>query len=148
MRRLLVLLGVAWIAANLLGAWVSVRHDRPYDLSFVDRPGTVPRIGDDWLHGWGTGLAMPLGVLAAAAVLTVLASFGGGLGRLTAFLLMLLGAASLAFTLANQPTYDRLQAPTSNRAETALIVATLVLAALLVLVGLLTVITTPRTRRR
>ena len=144
----MVFLGVAWIAANLVGAWVSVQNDRPYDLSFVDEPGAVSRIGDDWLRGWGTGLAMPLWVLAVAAVLTVLVSFGGAATKWAALLLMLVGAASIAFTLSNQLTYDRLEATGTDRAETAVIAATLVLAGLLVLIGLLTVITTPRTTRR
>jgi hypothetical protein len=147
-RKLLVFLGVAWIAANLVGAWVSVDHERPYDLSFVDQPGSVGRIGDDWLHGWGTALALPLGVLAAAAVLTVVVSFGGTATKVGGLLMAVLGAGSLAFTLSNQLTYDRLQAAEGDRTETAIIAATLVLAGLLVLIGFLTFITTPATRRR
>lgn len=147
-RKLLVFLGVAWIAANLVGAWLSVEHDQPYDLSFLDQPGRVSQIGDDWLRGWGAGLAMPLWILAVAAVLTVAASFGGRTTRLSSVLLMVLGGLSLAFTLTNQVTYDRLNATGTERTETAVIVATMVLAGLLVLIGLLTVITTPRTHRR
>lgn len=147
MRRLLVFLGVAWVAANLAGAWVSVDHERPYDLSFLDAPGAVGRIGDDWLHGWGTGLAMPLGVLAAATVLTVVVSFGGTATKVGGFLMAALGAASLGFSLTNQLTFDRLRATGGDSTETAIIAATLVLAGLLVLIGFLTVITTPATRR-
>ncbi len=148
MRKLLVFLGVAWIATNLLGAWVSVSNHRAYDLKFVDQAGTEGRIDDDWLHGWGTGLAMPLWVLAVAAVLTVLVSFGGGVGKVAAFLMMIVGGLSVAFTLSNQLTYDRLQATEVDRTETAIIIASLGLAVLIVLFGFLTVITTPSTSRR
>jgi hypothetical protein len=91
---------------------------------------------------------MPLGVLAAAAVLTVVVSFGGTATKIGGLLMAVLGAGSLAFTLTNQLTYDRLQAAEGDRTETAIIAATLVLAGLLVLIGLLTFITTPATRRR
>ncbi len=148
MRRLLVFLGVMWVAANLAGAWVSVDHDRPYDLSFLDTPGKVDRIGDDWLYGWGTGLSVPLWFLAAVAILTVVVSFGGGATKFGAVLVMLAGAASLAFSLSNKLTLDRLDATAADRTETAIIAATLFLAGMLVLVGLLTVITTPRQHRR
>jgi hypothetical protein len=146
-RRLLVFLGVMWVAANLFGAWVSVDHDRPYDLSFLDAPGKVGRIGDDWLYGWGTGLAMPLWFLAVVAILTVVVSFGGNPTKLGSVLLLLAGAASLAFTLSNQLTHDRLDATSADRVETAIIGATLLLAGLMVLVALLTVITTPKQHR-
>ena len=141
-------LGAAWIAVQIAGALVSVDHERPYDLSFLDEPGATGRIGDDWLHGWGTGLAMPLGVLAAAAIVTVLVSFGGGWGRFAALLMMVLGGLSIAFTLTNQVTYDRLDATKTDRLETGLIAGSLGLAGLLVVIGFITVITTPRTRRR
>jgi hypothetical protein len=146
-RRLLVFLGAMWIAANLAGAWVSVDHDRPYDLSFVDEPGKVGRIGDDWLHGWGTGLAMPLWFLAIVAVLTVLASFGGNATKLSAALLILAGSTSVAFTLSNKVAFDRLTATSADRTEGAIVIATLLLASLMVLIGLLTVITTPKQHR-
>lgn len=147
-RKLLVFLGVAWIAANLVGAWLSVEHDEPYDLSFLDKPGRVSQIGDDWLRGWGTGLAMPLAILAAAAVLTVVVTFGGTATRVGALLLMVVGGLSLAFTSSNQLTHDRLTATATDQTETAVIGAVLVLAGLLILVGFLTLITTPRTGRR
>ncbi len=147
MRRLLVFLGVMWIAANLAGAWVSVRHHLPYDLEFVDEPGVRSRIGDDWLHGWGTGLAMPLWFVALVAVLTVLSSFGGNATRLSAALVVLAGAGSVAFTLYNTPAADRLKAAGADRTEGAIVIATLMLAALMVLVGFLTVITTPKRHR-
>jgi hypothetical protein len=146
-RRLLVFLGAMWIAANLAGAWVSVDHDRPYDLSFVDEPGKVGRIGDDWLHGWGTGLAMPLWFLAIVAVLTVLASFGGKATKLSSALLILAGSTSVAFTLSNKVAFDRLTATSADRTEGAIVIATLLLASLMVLIGLLTVITTPKQHR-
>lgn len=147
-QKLLVFLGVAWIATGLVGAWLSVEHDEPYDLSFVDKPGLVRNIGDDWISGWGTGLAMPLWILAVAAVLTVIVTFGGTATRVGAMLLMIIGGLSIVFTLTNQLTHDRLTATTTDQAERAVIGASLLLAGLLVLVGLLTVITTPRTRRR
>jgi hypothetical protein len=146
-RRLLVFLGVMWIATNLFGAWISVRHHLPQDLSFVDQPGASGRIGDDWLHGWGTGLAMPLWFISIVAVLTVVASFGGNATKVSAFFLMLAGAVSVAFTLSNQPSYDRLKAAGADRTEAAIVFATLLLAALMVLIGFLTVITTPKQYR-
>jgi hypothetical protein len=146
-RRLLVFLGVMWIATNLAGAWVSVRHHLPYDLSFVDQPGARGRIGDDWLHGWGTGLAMPLWFLSIVAVLTVLASFGGNATRFSAAGLMVAGAMSVAFTLSNKASFDRLKAAGTDHAEAAIVMASLLLAALMVLIGFLTVITTPKQYR-
>jgi hypothetical protein len=146
-RRLLVFLGVMWVATNLVGAWVSVRHHLPHDLEFVDQPGARGRIGDDWLHGWGTGLAMPLWFIAIVAVLTVLVSFGGNATRFSAALLMLAGAASVAFTLSNKPAFDRLKATGADRTEAAIVIATLMLASLMVLIGFLTVITTPKQHR-
>ena len=141
-------LAIAWIATNLIGAWMAYDHDRAYDLSWLDQPGRVAQIGNDWLYGWGTGLAMPLWVLAGAAVLAVAVTFGGEAGRLAAALTMVLGGLSLAYSLTNQLTYDRFEATGTERGETALIFASLLLAALLVLIGLITVITTPRARRR
>jgi hypothetical protein len=146
-RRLLVFLGVMWIATNLVGVWVSVRHHRPYDLAFVDQPGASGRIGDDWLHGWGTGLAMPLWFISIVAVLTVVASFGGNATRWSAALLMVAGALSIAFTLSNKLTFDRLKATGADRTEAAIVICTLMLAALMVLIGFLTVITTPKQHR-
>ena len=147
MRRLLVFLGVMWIATNLFGAWISVRHHLPQDLSFVDQPGASGRIGDDWLHGWGTGLAMPLWFISVVAVLTVVASFGGNATRWSAALLMVAGALSIAFTLSNKLTFDRLKATGADRTEAAIVICTLMLAALMVLIGFLTVITTPKQYR-
>ena len=146
-RKLLVFLGAMWIAANLAGAWVSVENKRPYDLKFVDEPGRSGRIGDDWLYGWGTGLAVPMWFLAGVAVLTVAVSFGGRATKYGGVAMMLVGAASLTFTLSNQLTYDRLDATDVDRGETAIIGASLLLAGLLILIGLLTVITTPRHHR-
>lgn len=136
-----------WVATNLVGAWVSVRHHLPYDLKFVDQAGVSGRIGDDWLHGWGTGLAMPLWFIAIVAVLTVLASFGGNATKFSAAILMLAGAASVAFTLSNKLAFDRLKATGADRTEAAIVIATLMLASLMVLVGFLTVITTPKQSR-
>jgi hypothetical protein len=146
-RRLLVFLGVMWIATNLVGVWVSVRHHRPYDLAFVDQPGASGRIGDDWLHGWGTGLAMPLWFISIVAVLTVVVSFGGNATKFSAVLMMLAGALSIAFTLSNKLTFDRLRATGADRTEAAIVISTLMLAALMVLIGFLTVITTPKQYR-
>ena len=148
MRRLLVFLGVMWIVTNLVGVWVSVRHHRPYDLAFVDQPGASGRVGDDWLHGWGTGLAMPLWFISAVAIVTVVVSFGGAATKVAAVLMMLAGAASIAFTLSNKLTYDRLQATGADRTEASIVIATLLLASLMVLVGFLTVITTPKQHHR
>jgi len=148
-RKLLVFLGAAWIAANLAGAVLATSNKRPYDLSFLSTPGKSTRIGQDFLFGWGTGLSLPLGVLAAAGILTVVASFGHQAGRIAAFLLMLVGAGSIAFTFSNQLTYDRIGV-NDNRdfpGETATITATLLLAAMLVFFGFLTVLTTPRHHR-
>ena len=148
MRKLLVFLGVAWIATNLLGAWVSVSNHRAYDLKFVDQAGIEGRIDDDWLHGWGTGLAMPLWVLAVAAAHTVVVSIGAGVGKVAPNHKNILGVQRVEFTLSNQLTYDRLQATEVDRTETAIIIASLGLAVLIVLFGFLTVITTPSTSQR
>jgi lysylphosphatidylglycerol synthetase-like protein (DUF2156 family) len=146
-RRLLVFLGVMWIATNLLGAWVSVRHHLPYDLKYVDSSGASGQIGDDWLHGWGTGLAMPLWFVSIVAILTVVATFGGNATKFSAALLVVAGAISVAFTLSNQPSFDRIKAAGADHGEAAIVFASLLLASLLVLVGFLTVITTPKQHR-
>jgi phosphatidylserine synthase len=147
-RKLLVLLGVAWIATNLAGAWMAVEHERPYDLSWLDEPGAKDHVGDDWLHGWGTGLAMPFAVVAVVAVLTVIATFGGGTSRFSALLLVVVGGLALAYTLTNDLSLDRLRNTELEQGELAVVAGTLVLSGLLVLIGFLTVITTPTTHRR
>jgi hypothetical protein len=148
-RKLLVFLGALWIGANLTGAGFAVAHKRPYDLSFLDTPGRADRVGHDFIASWGTGLCMPLAVLCAAGLFTVIASFGHRSGQVGAFLLMLTGAASVAFTFCNQLTYDRLGIGNTHteQAEIATILATILLGCALVLFGFLTVITTPRHRR-
>jgi threonine/homoserine/homoserine lactone efflux protein len=147
-RKLLVLLGVAWIAVNLYGAWMAVEHKRPYDLSWLDEPGSKDHVGDDWLHGWGTGLAMPFAVVAVVAVLTVIATFGGGAGKFSALLLTVVGGLCLFYTLTNDLTLERLKNTKIEHAELAVVSATLTVSGLLVLFGFLTVITTPKTYRR
>jgi hypothetical protein len=114
----------------------------------VDSPGKVEKIGDDWLYGWGSGLAMPLWFLAIAAVLTVVATFGGGSTRMASTLLAVVGAASIAYTLVDQPAVDRLHTSNVDRGEAGVVFATLILAGLLVLLGILTAATTPRLHRR
>jgi len=145
-RKLLVLLGVAWIGVTLGAAWLSVDQTVPYDLSFLDQAGAEDRVGEDWLSSWGTGLAAPLGAVAAGAVLTVLASMDGAAGRLGAFLLAVLGGLSVAFTLSNDVTYDLLRSRSDEPVQTALVAATLALGGLLVLVGFTTWLTAPRER--
>jgi hypothetical protein len=145
-RRFLVLLGIAWVGVTLGAAWVAVDQSVPYDLSFLDSTGTADMVGEDWLYGWGTGLAAPLAAVAAGAILTVLASMDGAAGRLGAFLLAVLGGLSVAYLLANQPVHDLLRDRSKEPVQTALVAATLVLGALLVLVGFTTWLTAPRER--
>lgn len=146
MRKLLVLLAVAWLGVTLGAAWLSVDQTVPYDLSFLDDPGAEDRVGEDWLAGWGTGLAAPLGAVAAGAILTVLASMDRAAGRLGAFLLAVLGGLSVAFTLSNQVTYDLLRDRSEEPVQTALAAATLALGGLMVLIGFTTWLTAPRER--
>jgi len=145
-RKLLVLLGVAWIGVTLGAAWVSVDQSVPYDLSFLDQAGAEDMVGEDWLKSWGTGLAAPLAAVAAGAVLTVLASMDGAAGRIGAFLLAVLGGLSVAFTLSNEVTYDLLTSSSDEPVQTALVAATLAIGGLLVLVGFTTWLTAPRER--
>jgi hypothetical protein len=147
-RKLLVLLGVAWVAVNLYGAWLAVEHKRPYDLSWLDQPGSKDTVGEDWLHGWGTGLAMPFAVAAVVALLTVIATFSGGTGKFSALLLTVVGGACLFYTLTNDLTIQRLKNTKIEHLELAVISATLTVTGLMVLFGFLTVITTPKTHRR
>ncbi len=148
MHRVLIFLGVSWIGANLVGAWVSIDHEQPYDLTFVDTAGDASRIVDDWVYGWGTGLAMPLWFLAVVAGLTLLVSVGGTPTRFAGLLLTLGGVASVFYSLSSRLTVDRLQATGVDATETAVIRAVLLLDGLLILVGALTYITTPRTPPR
>jgi hypothetical protein len=145
-RKLLVLLGVAWVGVTLGAAWLAVDQTVPYDLSFLDSPGADDMVGEDWLYGWGTGLAAPLAAVAAGAVLTVLASMDGAAGRLGAFLLAVLGGLSVAYMLANDPVHDLLRDRSEEPVQTALVAATMVLGGLLVLVGFTTWLTAPRER--
>ena len=145
-RKLLVLLGVAWVGVTLGAAWLAVDQTVPYDLSFVDATGADDAVGEDWLYGWGTGLAAPLGAVAAGAILTVLASMEGAAGRLGAFLLAVLGGLSVAYMLASEPVHDLLTDRSAEPVQTALVAATIVLGALLVLVGFTTWLTAPRER--
>lgn len=146
MRRVLVLLAVAWVGVTLGAAWVSVDEKVPYDLAVVDRAGGPDRVGEDWLYGWGTGLAAPLAVVAAVAIFAVLSSMDRAAGRLGSFLVAVLGGVSIAFTLANQVTQDRLRDTGAEPVQTWLVVATLVLGALMVLVGFTAWLTAPRER--
>lgn len=143
---MLVLLAVAWVGVTLAAAWLSVDHSLPYDLVFLDAPGDASRIGDDWLFGWGTGLAAPMPLVAAVAVLAALSTLGGVAGRTGAFLVALLGGASIAYTLSDRPATDRLGSVAAETTEASLLIASLCLAALLVLIGLGAWLTAPRQR--
>jgi hypothetical protein len=145
-RKLLVLVAVAWVGVTLGAAWLSVDQTIPYDLSFLDETGAKDTVGEDWLRSWGTGLAAPLGAVADAAILTVLASMDRAPGRLGAFLLAVLGGLSVAFTLSNDVTYDLLRNRSDEPIQTALVAATLALGGLLVLLGFTTWLTAPRER--
>jgi hypothetical protein len=145
-RKLLVLVAVAWVGVTLGAAWLAVDQSIPYDLSFLDDPGAVDTVGEDWLRSWGTGLAAPLVAVAAGAILAVLASMDGAPGRLGAFLLAVLGGLSVAFTLSNDVTYDLLRNQSDEPIQTALVAATLALGGLLVLLGFTTWLTAPRER--
>lgn len=146
MRKILVVVAMGWIGVNLAGAWMAVDRDLPYDLAFLDQPGAVARVAEDWVYGWGNALAVPLVVLAAAAIATVMASTSDRVGRLGSALLALAGVASLVRLLAEQLTLDRLSAEDLGSDEPLLIVGNLVLSALLVLLGFLTWLTSPRDR--
>lgn len=146
MRKLLVLLAVAWVGVTLGAAWVSVDEKIPYDLSLLDAQGAVDQVGEDWLRGWGTGLAAPLAGVAAVAIMAVMSSLDRAAGRLGTFLLAVLGGLSVAYSLSNQVTHDRLRDTGADPVETALVVATLALAGLMVLVGITTWLTAPRER--
>lgn len=146
MRKFLVLIAVAWVATTLGAASVAVERKLTYDLAFLDTAGTRNRISEDWIYGWGTGLAAPLGAVALVAIFAVVSSMDRGAGRFGAFTLALLGGLSLAYTLSNQLTEERLRSTGTQPLETGLVVATLALAGLLVLVGFTTWLTAPRER--
>lgn len=133
---MLVTLAVVWVGANLAGAWLAVDRKLPYDLGVIDAVGRRGDVSDDWLLGWGTGLAMPLAAIAAMGILAVLCTLPGAAGRVGTFAIALLGGSSVAFTLANRLSHDRLAATGTDRIESGLIITTLASAALLVLVGL------------
>lgn len=137
MRKLLVVVSAAWIAVTITGVLVSVDRKLPYDLTFLDRAGSIERVGRDWVYGWGTGLAVPLAVLAAVAIATMLSTFNDAGGRLGTLLLALLGGLSLGFTACQQLTRDRLSGAGLQGLETWLVLASLGLSALMVLLGLL-----------
>lgn len=146
MRKLLVLVAVAWVAVTVGAAWLAVDHVVPHDLAFLDGPGDSKLVGEDWLFGWGTGLAAPLGAAAAGLILAVMSSMDRAAGRLGAFLLAVLGGLSLAYTLANAVTEDRLRDTGAEPVESGLVIATLALAGLMVLLGFTTWLTAPRER--
>jgi hypothetical protein len=145
-RKLLVLLAVAWVGVTLGGAWLAVDRTIPYDLSFLDRRGPEDRVGEDWLYGWGTGLAAPLGAVAAGAILAVMSTMDRAAGRLGSVLLAVLGGLSVAYTLSNQVTEELLRSRSEEPVQSALVAATLALGALMVLVGFTTWLTAPRER--
>lgn len=144
MRKLLVLLAAGWIGVSLAAAWVSYDRKLPYDLMSLDRTGTTGRIGDDWLFGWGAGLTVPMWVVAAGAVLTVTATLGGGAGRFGAFVLMLVAAASIAYTVDSRHARAQLADLGGDTTASALVVSSLALAGLVVLLGFVAWLTTPR----
>lgn len=146
MRKLLVLVAVAWVAVSLGAAWLAVDQEVPYDLSFLDVRGDSSNVGEDWLYGWGTGLSAPMAGAAAGLILAVTSSMDRAAGRLGAFLLAILGGLSIAYTLANQITEERLRSTGTEPVETGLVIATLALAGLMVLVGFTTWLTAPRER--
>ncbi len=146
MRKVLVLLALAWVAVTIAAAGVAVDHEVPHDLSFLGDPGDPDRVGEDWLFDWGTGLAPPLAAAAAGVVLAVTSSLDGTVGRLAAFLLGLLGGLSVIYTLANEVTGDLLVGDGGEPVESALVAATLALATLLTLAGFATWLTAPRER--
>jgi len=144
MRRLLVLLAAGWVAVTLAAAWVAVDRKVGYDLAFFAEAGRAARVEEDWLYGWGTGFAGPMWLVAAVAVLTALSTLSGAAGRIGAFLVALLGGASIAYTLANRPATERLRAFESDLTVSWLLTATLALAGLLALVGFTVWLTAPR----
>ena len=147
MRKVLVVLSVAWIAVSLAAAWVSVDRRLAHDLSFLDEPGRAGDIGHDWLLGWGSGLAVPMWAVAAMALATALSTYGGGGGRLGALLVALVAGGSIGYTFANRPATQRLRELGGDGVEAWLLLPTLVLAGLLVLLGLVAWATIPRDAR-
>jgi hypothetical protein len=143
----MVLLSLAWIATTLFAAYVSVQHELPYDLAFLDGSGAKESVGDDWLWGWGTALAVPLPVVAVVALLSVVVSYGWGATRASSLLLVLAGAGSVAFTFLNDITDDRLRRVHVEPLESGVIIAVVSLSGLLVIFGLLTFGTTPKRSR-
>lgn len=144
MRRLLVLLAAGWVAVTLAAARVAVDRKVGYDLAFFAEAGRAARVEEDWLYGWGTGFAGPMWLVAAVAVLTALSTLAGAAGRIGAFLVALLGGASIVYTLANRPATERLRTFESDPTVSWLLTATLALAGLLVLVGFTVWLTAPR----
>lgn len=148
MRKLLVLLAVGWIGVNLAAARLAYDRRLPYDLDVLDRSGTSGRIAEDWLLGWGTGLAVPLWFIALGAVLTVLSTLGGSAGRGGSLLLTGVGAASVAFSFLSRHATDLLANPAADPTGAGLVIASVVLAALIVLIGFAAFVASPRERLR
>lgn len=148
MRKLLVLLATGWVGVNLAAAWVSYDRRLPHHIDGLDRTGAPGRIGEDWLLGWGSGLAVPLWFIAIGAVVAVLATLDGAAGRGGALLLAVVGALSVAFTLFSRHAVDLLSDPAGDARVASLVVASVTLAALTALVGLVSFVTAPRDRLR
>ena len=144
MRKILVLVAIGWVGVSLTAAWVSVDQEIPYSLTFVDGAGVPGEIGEDWLAGWGTGLAAPLAGVAAVGLLTALCSLDNALGRAGCLLLAVAGIGSVAFMLSNRPAREALEDATSQSTEAWLAGGTVALAALMVLSGVIAYVTAPR----
>ena len=143
-RKILVLVAIGWVGVSLAAAWISVDREIPYSLTFVDGAGLPGEIGEDWLAGWGTGLAAPLAAVAAVGLLTALSSLDNALGRAGCLLLAVSGAGSIGFMLADRPARKALEDAGSQSTEAWLAGGTIALAALMVLTGVIAYITAPR----
>lgn len=103
MRQRLVAAGLLYLAVAAVGAFVAVTQKLPYHFGGDGDPNNV---WGDFVHGSGTAMSPPLGVLALFVVAMAVATRRNWLGRVGIALMVLFGLAFLVGGLGEPLTFD------------------------------------------
>lgn len=132
MRKVFVVLTLAYVVVAVFGAFIAVVEQIPYG---VQGGGTRLNLPRDALFGWGTGLSPSVVVLAVTVILAVLASTPSEGGQLATAGVVVMAVAALAGALLTPTVRAALQGRQPDPAITAICIGLVALPALVALVG-------------
>ena len=132
MRKLFVVLTLAYVVIASFGAYVAIVQRIPYG---VQGGGTRVDLPRDALFGWGTGLSPSIVVLAVTVVLAVLAATPSEGGQLATAGVVVMAVTALAGALLTPTVTDALQGRQADPGITAICVGLVGLPALVAVAG-------------